>query len=197
MDHTENGSAAPSAVTHPTDIAERPVAMGVADSELDAAFAAYNDVDDVVDADDDVLFAYDPEVLFDPETGETRMAVALPVSDDTVQAVHIPLEPGSMAALVSGLAEARAVQRRAEAIAAGLDPDAVVLAPQAEQDEPRMSMQHLRDTVAGKRMVDPAGLGYIREDNFPDEILGIPRQKFFVIVLCSIAVVSVLIALLL
>ncbi|WP_458682685.1 hypothetical protein [Prescottella equi] len=193
MDHPENGSAGPTtAYPHPSAASAPPAhepAPAVADQDLDAAFAAYDDAG--IDADDDVLFAYGPEVLFDPVTGATRLSVELPISDDTVQPVHIPLEPAEMAALVSGLAEARAVRRRAEAIAAGIDPDTVTTVPSSDS---RLSMQGMRDSIAGKRLVDPAGLAGIRQEDFPPEILGIPRQRFFGVVLVSVVVLSILLA---
>ncbi|GBF17374.1 hypothetical protein Br6_04780 [Rhodococcus sp. Br-6] len=196
MDHTENGSAGPTTASpypgaESLSSAREPV-PAVSDQDLDAAFAAYDDAG--VDADDDVLFAYSPEVLFDPVTGATRLSVELPISDDTVQPVHIPLEPAEMAALVSGLAEARTVRRRAEAIAAGIDPDTITATAAPSSDNRGLSMQGMRDSIAGKRLVDPAGLAGIRPDDFPPEILGIPRQKFFGVVLVSVVVLSILLA---
>lgn len=199
MDHTENGSAGPTTAS-PYPGAEsvlpapEPV-PAVDDQELDAAFAAYDDAG--TDADDDVLFAYGPEVLFDPVTGATRLSVELPISDDTVQPVHIPLEPAEMAALVSGLAEARTVRRRAEAIAAGIDPDTITAPAVPPSGSSGLSMQGMRDSIAGKRLMDPAGLAGIRQDDFPPVILGLPRQQFFIAAIGLVLFLSVLIALIL
>ncbi|MFD6516919.1 hypothetical protein [Rhodococcus sp. NPDC060176] len=166
-----------------------------AGDDFAAAMAAYDSAEEApYSDDDDVVFAFEPQVLFDTDTGDTRLSVLLPIDDDTVQQIHVPLDAPTMAALVDGFAEARGVQRR-QTVAGGADSDSID--PLENDAAPRRSgIGSLRESVAGRKMVDPAGLGRLKEDDFPELILGIPRQRFFLVVIGVVMFMSFLLALL-
>ena len=136
---------------------------------------------------DDVVFGFDPQVLYDDESGEVRLAVTLPVEGGGEQPVHIPLDDGAMVSIVNGLAEARGMNVR-------------VPSPSVSSNQAAEHDQAAADpaTSSGwKRMVDPAGLRGLTPDYLPDTILGVPKARMLTFILVGVLVISFLLMLLL
>ena len=162
MDPTANGNH------HPAD-------------ELAEALDAF----DAAGYEEDVVYGYDPQVLYDNETGEVRILVVVPVEGGGEQPIHIPLDDEGMVAVVNGLAEARGAQPRISMPARG---------PVAEEfDAPDET--HKRSTI--RRMVDPAGIGRLTPDDLPPTILGVQSNRMIAYILLGVLAISFLLMVLL
>lgn len=150
-------------------------------AELSDAFEAF----DAAGYEEDVVYGYDPQVLYDNETGEVRILVVVPVEGGGEQPIHIPLDDEGMVAVVNGLAEARGVQPRPSMPARG---------PVAEEfDAPGETPKR----SAIRRMVDPAGLGGLTPDDLPPTIFGVQSNKMIAYILIGVLVISFLLMILL
>lgn len=144
-----------------------------ADDDLAEALDAFNGAGH----DEDVLYGYDPQVVYDDETGDVRIIVVVPLDDGSEQPIHIPLDNAGMVAVVNGLAEARGVQPRTAA--------PVRIAQRDEHEAPgRGERSGLR------RMVDPAGLSGLTPDDLPETILGVSTPRMMVYILALVLLVS-------
>lgn len=150
-----------------------------ADDDLASAFDAF----DGAGHGEEPLYGYDPQVLYDDETGDVRIIVVVPVDGGEAQ-IHIPLDDEGMVEIVNGLAEARGVQPRTAAPARG---------PQLDSDEAPGG--GARSAV--RRMVDPAGISKYTPDDLPDTILGVPAPRMIAYILGLVLVISFLLAVLL
>lgn len=149
-------------------------------AELSDAFEAF---DAAGYEEEDVLFGYDPQVLYDNETGEVRIIVVVPLEDGGEQPIHIPLDDEGMVAVVNGLAEARGVQPRMAARGP------LVEELNAPTDAPPRS--------AIRRMVDPAGIGGLTPDDLPPTIFGVQSNRMIAYILIGVLVISFLLMILL
>lgn len=142
------------------------------------------DAFDAAGYEDEVLYGYDPQVLYDNETGEVRILVVVPVEGGGEQPIHIPLDDEGMVAVVNGLAEARGVQPRTSMAARG---------PVAEEfDAPGEAPKR----SAIRRMVDPAGIGGLTPDDLPPTIFGVQSNKMIAYILIGVLVMSFLLMIL-
>jgi len=143
------------------------------------------DAFDAAGYEDEVLYGYDPQVLYDNETGEVRIIVVVPVEGGGEQPIHIPLDDEGMVAVVNGLAEARGVQPRMSAPARH---------PLAEEiDAPGEAPKR----SAIRRMVDPAGIGGLTPDDLPPTIFGVQSNKMIAYILIGVLIISFLLMILL
>lgn len=150
-----------------------------ADDDLTSAFDAFDGAGHT----EEPLYGYDPQVLYDDETGDVRIIVVVPV-DGVEQQIHIPLDDEGMVEIVNGLAEARGVQPRTAA---------PVRIPQ--RDEHEASSGGARSGL--RRMVDPAGLSGLTPDDLPETILGVPAPRMIAYILGLVLFISFLLAVLL
>ncbi|NLU64894.1 hypothetical protein HCA61_21900 [Rhodococcus sp. HNM0563] len=150
-------------------------------AELSDAFEAF----DAAGYEEDVVYGYDPQVLYDNETGEVRILVVVPVEGGGEQPIHIPLDDEGMVAVVNGLAEARGVQPRTSIPARG----PVTEDYDAPTNTPKRS--------AIRRMVDPAGISRLTPDDLPPTIFGVQSNKMIAYILIGVLVISFLLMILL
>lgn len=130
------------------------------DVELEAADS--DDLDselrefDAEDDSDGIIVGEGAYVIYDDETGETRLLVPVVIDEHgATTEVHVQLDTRAMSDLVAGIREARTVQRHLD----GLPPLERSTAPTrsaSEQDED--GSWSVTQWASGRRRIDPAGI---------------------------------------
>ena len=143
-----------------TDPGAFDVDENAAGDDLDAELADFDEEDD------GFIVGESAHILYDDETGETRLLVPVVIDEHgATTEVHVSLDARAMADLVAGIKEARSVQRQLD----GLPPLERAAPPAAGapeldsvDDEDRRPWTRW---TAGRRGIDPAGLTAIAPTN--------------------------------
>lgn len=128
--------------------------------ELDAELADFDEQDD------GIIVGESAHILYDDETGETRLLVPVVIDEHGATAdVHVSLDARAMADLVAGIKEARSVQRELDDLPP-LDraTPSTSVAPELDPGDDDDRRPWTRWT-AGRRGIDPAGLTAIAPNN--------------------------------
>lgn len=122
--------------------------------DLDAELAEFDTEDDG----DGLIVGEGAFVIYDDETGETRLLVPVVIDEHgATTEVHVPLDPRAMSDLVAGLREARTAQRHLDGLPPLQRSVSAVSGTPEQNDEGEQPWSVMR-LVSDRRRIDPAGV---------------------------------------